>query len=78
MALIKHAICIIRRFVDLSKTDVSQPGRTKSFDGQKPQYALLLPNEDQPAAESALVNTKTNASVIDKGQDYQVSGEKPV
>ncbi|CAJ0940690.1 unnamed protein product [Ranitomeya imitator] len=62
----------VKLVVKPRKPPGSIPGGAKSFDVQIPQCALLLPNEEQPAAESALLNTKNIASVIDKGQELQV------
>ncbi|XP_044135572.1 LOW QUALITY PROTEIN: dmX-like protein 2 [Bufo gargarizans] len=62
----------VKLVVKPRKPPESIPGRTKSFDLQKPQCALLLPNEEQPTAESSISNTKNLAPVIDRGQESAV------
>lgn len=54
--------------------NVSHPGREQ----QKTQCALTFPNEEQPTSDTAMLNIKGNASVIDMGQESQLCGEKPV
>ncbi|XP_040269911.1 dmX-like protein 2 isoform X2 [Bufo bufo] len=62
----------VKLVVKPRKPPESIPGRTKSFDVQKPQCALPLPNEEQPTAESSLSNTKNLAPAIDRGQESAV------
>ncbi|XP_040198599.1 dmX-like protein 2 isoform X2 [Rana temporaria] len=58
----------VKLVVKPRKPPESIPGREQ----QKTQCALTFPNEEQPTSDTAMLNIKGNASVIDMGQESQL------